>query len=156
KEYAQFLGPGFDKAIDHALADNGVAARPKTRSQEDVVNVTPPDLLIIDKIAAGAVPGQYPPDGDFRIRAPLSGGPPFGIIKNQFDGRASGGLAIARTVENYILHGLATQFRGLGFAQHPAHRVDNIGLPAAIGPHHANQLAGRGNNRRFDERLETG
>ena len=64
--------------------------------------------------------------------------------------------AIARTVEDHVLHRLAPQRRRLGFAEHPAHGVDHVRLAAAIGADNADELAGGGDAGRIDERLEAG
>jgi hypothetical protein len=41
-------------------------------------------------------------------------------------------------------------------SKHPAHRIDYIGLAAAVGADDANQLAGHGNMSGVYERLKTG
>ncbi|MNI72646.1 hypothetical protein D3C73_1286000 [compost metagenome] len=120
------------------------------------MDVATPNLLVIDEIAAGAVPGQDPAHGDFGVGAPLAGGAPFAVVEHHFHRGPGGGLAVARAVENDVLHGLATQFRGLGLAQHPADGVDDVRLSAAVRTHHADQLAGHGNHGGIDEGLEAG
>src|SRR6218665_2281066 len=40
--------------------------------------------------------------------------------------------------------------------QHPAHRVHDVGLAAAVGPDHAHQLPGQHEGGRFGKRLESG
>jgi len=155
QEHAQFVGPGLDDARDHALADDGVAARAQAGAQEDVMDVAATDLLVVDEIAAGAVAGQYPLDGDLAVLAPLPGRPALGIVEHQFDRGPRRRLAVDRAVEDHVLHGLAAQLGGLGFTQDPAHGIDDVGLSAAIGTHHADQLARHLDGRGVDERLET-
>ncbi len=156
EEHPQFFGARLDQAVDHALADDGVAAGAQARAQEDVVDVAAADLLVIDEVAAGAVAGQDAAHGDFGVAAPLAGGAPFAVVEHHFHRGPGGRLAVARAVEDDVLHGLAAQLRGLGLAQHPAHGVDDVRLAAAIGTHHAHQLAGHGNHGGIDERLEAG
>ena len=60
QEHPQFFGARLDQAVDHALADDGVAASAQAGAQEDVVDVAAADLLVVDEIAAGAVAGQHP------------------------------------------------------------------------------------------------
>ena len=134
QEHPQFFGARLDQAVDHALADDGVAASAQAGAQEDVVDVAAADLLVVDEIAAGAVAGQHPAHRDLGVGAPLAGGAPFAVVEHHFHGRARGRLTIARAVENDVLHGLATQFRGLGLAQHPAHGVDDVRLAATVSP----------------------
>ncbi len=47
EEDPQFLGLGLDEPRDHALLDDGVAARPQAGTQENIGNIPAP--------AAGAV-----------------------------------------------------------------------------------------------------
>ncbi len=156
QEHPQLFRARLDQAVDHALADDGVAAGAQAGAQEDVVNVAAADLLVIDEIAAGAVAGQHAAHRDFRVRAPLAGGAAFAVVEHHLHRSPRRGLAVAGTVENDVLHGLAAQFRGLGLAQHPAHGVDDVRFPAAIGTHHAHQLAGHGNHGGIDKGLEAG
>jgi hypothetical protein len=86
----------------------------------------------------------------------LATGPVVAVIENQLDAGAAGWLAAGRAIENHVLHGLATQLRCLGFAQHPAHGIHDVGLAAAVGPHHADQLAGQQEIGGLGKRLEPG
>lgn len=156
EEDPQLFRAGLDQAVDHALADDGVTARAQACAQEDVVDVAPPDLLVVDVVAAGAVARQHAAHGDFRIGAPLARGPPFGIVEYHLDRGAGSRLAVARAIEDDVLHRLAAQFGRLGFAQYPAHGVDDVRLAAAVGTHHAHQLAGHGDYGWIDEGLEAG
>ena len=156
QEHPQFLGARLDQAVDHALADDGVATRAQAGAQEDVVDVAAADLLVIDEVAAGAVARQHAAHRDLGVGAPLPGGAAFAVVEHHFDRRAGRRLAVARAVEDDVLHGLAAQLRGLGLAEHPTHRVDDVRFATAIGTHHAHQLAGHGNHGGIDEGLEAG
>src|SRR5690606_14824114 len=145
--YAQLFGFGLDQAIDHALADDGVSARAQTGAQEDIVDIFTADLLVIDVIAAGAIAGQDPSDGDFSVSAPLPDGTAVAVVKDQFNRRPRSRLSVTRAVKDHVLHGFAAQLRGARFTQHPAHGVDDIGFAAAIGADHAHHLAGHRNDR---------
>ena len=46
-------------------------------------------------------------------------------------------------VEDNVLHGLTTQLAGLALAQHPAHRIHDVGLAATVRAHHADHLPGQ-------------
>src|SRR5690606_21086372 len=134
QKHAQLFGLGFDQAVDHALPDDGVTPRPQARTQEDVVNITPTNSLIVQKVAAGPVPAQDTPYRDLGIGAPLPRGPPFRIIENQLNRCAARRFALRGAIENHVLHGLATQLGGFALAQHPAHRIDDVGFSTAVGP----------------------
>jgi len=156
QEHPQLFGLGLDQPVDHALADDGVAARPQAGAQEDVVDVAAADLLVVDVVAAGAVAREHAAHRDLGVGAPLARRASLAVVEHHLDRGARGRLAVARTVEDDVLHGLAAQLGGLGLAQHPAHRVDDVGLAAAVRPHHAHQLAGHGDDGGVDERFEAG
>ena len=73
---------------------------------------------------------------------------------HQFHAGAVGRLALAGAVEDDVLHGLATQLAGLALAQHPAHRIHDVGLAAAVGADHADQLARKLEGGGLSEGLE--
>ena len=155
QENPQFFRACFDNARNHALADDRVSARSKAGTHENILNIAPPHCLVIDVIGRGAVTRQRALDGDFGILAPLPGGLAQAVVEHQFDRRTSGWLAVQGAVENDVLHRFATQFRGFGFTQHPAHRIDDVGLAATVRPHDTNQLAGDLKIGRINERLES-
>jgi len=140
EEQAQLLGPAFDDAADGALADDGVGARPQARAQEHVLHVAPAHRLVVDVVAAGAVAREHALDGDLGELVPLPAGAVVVVVEDQLHAGAAGRLAARGAVEDHVLHGLAAQLAGLGLAQHPAHRVHDVGLAAAVWAHHAHQL----------------
>ena len=156
QEQAQLFRARFDDAADRALADDGVGAWPEARAQKHVLHVAPAHRLVVDVVAARAVARQHALDGNFCELRPLTARAVVGVVKDEFDGRARSGLARGGAVEDDVLHRLAAQFRRLGFAQHPAHCVHDVGLAAAVGPHHADQLAGQHEVGGFGEGLEAG
>ena len=156
EEDAQLLGLGLDDAGNHPLLDDRVGARAQARAEEQVVDVAAADGNVVDVVRRVAVARQHALDGDFRVLAPLAADAALAVVEMQFDRRAAHRLAFAGAVEDHVLHRLAAQRRCLRLAQHPAHGVDDIRLAAAVGPDDADQLAGRGDGGRVDERLEPG
>ena len=156
QKQAQLFGLGLDDPRDGALPDDRVGARPKTRAQKYVLHIPAAHRLVVDEVAAGAVAGQDAFDGDFAELAPLAAGAVVGVVKHQLHAAAAGGLAGGGAVKDNVLHGLATQLAGPALAQHPAHRVHDVGLAAAVGPDHPDQLAGQNKIGGLRERLETG
>ena len=154
EEHAQFLRLGLDDPADRALADDGVGARPQAGAEEHVLHVATTHRLVVDEVAAGAVAGQDALDGDLGELVPLAAGAGAGVVEHQLHAGPAGRLAVARAVEDHVLHGLAAQFAGLAFAQHPAHRVHDVGLAAAVGADHADQLPGQLEGRRIGKGLE--
>ena len=74
----------------------------------------------------------------------------------QLDAGAAHFLARAGALEDHILYRFAAQLRRLGFTEHPAHRVDDVGFAATVGADHPSQLAGKGNRSGVNEGFETG
>ncbi len=153
---AQLLGFGLDDARDHALLDYGVGASTQPGAEEYVGDVLAPHVLVVDVVTGIAVALQHALDGDFRIAGPLPVRLAQRIVEDQFDARARHRLALAGTVEDHVLHGLAAQRGSLGLAQHPAQRVDHVRLAAAVRPDHAHDLPRQRNVRGIDEGFETG
>jgi hypothetical protein len=156
QEQAQFLGLGLDDPADGALADDGVGARAQAGAQEHVLHVAAAHRLVVDVVAAGAVAGEHAAHGDLRELAPLAAGAVVGVVEHQLDAGTAGLLAAGGAVEDHVLHGLATQLGRARFAEHPAHRIHDVRFAAAVGSHHADQLAGQHEVGGFSEGLEAG
>ena len=156
QEQAQFFRAAFDDAADGALADDGVGARAQAGAQEHVLHVAAAHRLVVDVVAAGAVARQDALDRNFGKLVPLAAGPVALVVKHQFHAGAAGRFAVVGAVEDDVLHRLATQLAGLGLPQHPAHRVHDVGFAAAVGAHHADQLARQLKGGGFYKRLEPG
>ena len=143
QKQTQFFGLGFNDAADRALANDGVSAWTQTSAQEHILHITAAHRLVVDVVAAGAVAGQDPLDGDLGELAPLAARTVAGVVKHQFDTGAAGGFAAGGAIEDDVLHGLATQFAGTALTQHPSHGINDVGLATAVGADHAHQLTGQ-------------
>src|SRR5204863_3307151 len=143
EEQAQLLGLALDDAADRALADDGVGARPQAGAEEDVLHVAPAHRLVVDVVARRAVARQHALDRDLGKRVPLPAGARVFVAEHQLDAGAAGRLALARAVEDHVLHRLAAQLARLALAEHSAHGVDDVGFAAAVGPDDADALAGQ-------------
>ena len=153
---AQFFRFRLDQARDHALLDDGVGARADPGAEEQVGNVAPPHPHVVDGVGGVAAAVEHALDRNLGVLRPLPGGAPELVVERQLDRGARRRLAGARAVEDHVLHGFAAQMLGRRFAEHPAHRVDDVRLAAAVRPHHAGQLRGDGNDGGVDETLEPG
>ena len=156
EEDAQVVRARLDDAGDHALADDGVGARPEAGTEEEIGNVLAADLLVVDEVVRLALAGQRALDRKLGILRPLAKGATEQVVKNQFDRSARHRLAVRRAVEDDVHHRLAAQLRRLGLAQHPAYGIHDVGFAAAIGADDADQLPGQGNRSRIDKGFETG
>ena len=154
EEDAQFFGFRFNDARNHALLDDGVGARAQTGAEENIGDIAPPHVQIVDVIRRLAVALKHTLDRNFAVACPLAAGPAETVVEHQLDARAIRGLAVARAVEQHVLHGLAAQMFRRRFAKHPAHRVNDVRFAAAVGADHADQLAGHGNAGGIYKRLE--
>ena len=154
QKQAQLFGLGLDDAADGALTNDGVGARAQAGAQKHVLHVTAAHRLVVDVVAAGAVTREHALDSDFNKLAPLATGAVVGVVKHQLNTGAAGGLACGGAVEDHVLHRLATQLRGFGLAEHPAHRIHDVGFAATVGSDHTHQLAWQQKIGRFCERLE--
>jgi hypothetical protein len=156
EEQAQIVRLGLDDAGNHALTDDGVGAGAKAGAQEEVDHVAAPDVQVVDVVAGVAFPVEHALDGDFGVLAPLAGGLAHMVVEEQLDAGAADFLAGAGALEDHILDRLTAQFGGLGFAQHPAHRVDDVRFATAIGPDDARQLPRKEHRGGIDKGFETG
>ena len=156
EEAADLLRPRLDDARDHALLDDRVGARPEAGTEKQVDDVLAPDLGPVDEVARLATAVEHPLDRDLRVLGPLARRLALGVVEDQFDTGPRHRLAAGRTVEDDVLHRFAAQRRRPRLAQHPAYGVDDVRLAAAVGPDHADQLAGGVHRGRVDESLETG
>jgi hypothetical protein len=154
EEHPQVLGAGLDDPRDHPLADDRVGARAQPGAEEDVVDVLAAHHLVVDEVAGLALAGEHPLDREFGEAAPAAADAPEGVVEDEFDRGARCRLALGRAAEDHVLHRLAAQLRGARLAKHPAHRVHDVGLAAAVGADHAHQLARNLERGRVGEGLE--
>jgi hypothetical protein len=108
----------------------------------------------VDVVARLPVALQHAPHRKLGVLRPLAGSAALRVVEQQLYRCAGQRLAVHRAVENNVLHRVAAQRRGARLAEHPAHRVHDIRLAAAIGTDHADQLTGHMYRSWIDERLE--
>ena len=157
EEDAQLFGLRLDDARDHALLDDRVGARAEAGAEEDVGDVAPAHVQVVDVVGGVAVALQHALDRDLGVLRPLRRPPCRGCCRRSSSTLARPDrLAVAGAVEDHVLHGLAAQVLGGGFAQHPAHGVDDVGLAAAVGTDDAHESGRAADLGGVDEGLETG
>src|SRR5690606_33435312 len=133
QEYAQVFGARLDDARDHALPDDRVRTRPEPGAQEHVVNVAAAHRLVVDEVRRLPVARQHALDRELGVLRPAARNAPERVVEHQSDRRARGRLALGGAAEDDVLHRLAAQLGRLGFAEHPAHRIDDVRLAAPVG-----------------------
>ncbi len=148
-------GLGLDQGADLALADDRGAARARGRIREQQLHVARPELLVVgpeDRADAAADPARevelvdraQPRQGDLgRLDAQAD----LGQIERR-PGRGAG--------EDDVVHLAAAQAARRGLAHHPAERVDQIRLAAAIRPDDPGQARLDRQLARMHEGFETG
>src|SRR5690606_21934405 len=85
QEDSQLFGLGLDEAIDHALANDGIAPGAKPCSQKYVVNVPAADLLPVNVITAVAIASEHAAHRQLGIRSPLARNAALAIVEHQFN-----------------------------------------------------------------------
>ena len=154
--HAQVFGPRIDDLADHALLDDRVAARTKAGPQEQIGDVATAATPAVEVIVAGAVAADAALDRDLVEGGVLAGDGVVGIVEDQFDRRLRHRLARRRTGEDHVGQGIAAQAAGGAFAHHPAHRIDDVGLAAAVRADHTGHVGRQVQRGGIDEGLETG
>ena len=153
---AQFFRARFDDARNHALLNHGIAARAHAGAEEKVGDVAAAHGLVVDVVAGFALAGELALNRHFGVLPPCALQGAAVVVEHQLHGGAGGGAAGGGAVENHVLHAFAAQLLGRGFAQHPAHGVDDIAFAAAVGADHGHQLAGHADGGGVDKGFETG
>ena len=153
---AQVLRTRLDDLADHALLDDRVAARAQAGAEEQVGDVAAPALGAVEVIVAAAVAADRALDRYLVERGVLAGDGVVGVVEDQFHRGLRHRLAPGRAGKDHVGQRIAAQAAGRAFAHHPAHRIDDVGLAAAVGPDHAGHVGRQVQRRGIDERLETG
>ena len=153
---AQVFGPGLDDLRDHALLDDGVAARAKAGAQEQIGDVASPAARAIEVIVGLAIAADRTLDRYFGVAGVLAADRAFRVVENQLDRRLAHRLARRGTGKDHVGQAVAAQAAGRTLAHHPAHGVDDVGLAAAIRTDHAGHIGRQVQDRRVDEGFEAG
>ncbi len=154
--HAQVFRARLDDLADHALLDDRVAARAQAGTQEQVGDVATPALGAVEVIAAAAVAADLTLDRDLVERGVLAGNGVVGVVEDQLHGGLRHRLARRGAGEDHVGQRIAAQAAGRAFAHHPAHRVDDVRLAAAVRTDDAGHVGRQVQRGRIDEGLEAG
>src|SRR5256885_10640812 len=155
-EGAHVLAPGGDDARDHALLDDGVAARAKPRAEEQVGDVLAPATHAIDEVRRGVVTRHLALERDLAVAGVGAADLAVRVVEQQFHGSRADRLARGRAVEHHVRHVVAAQMLGGQFAHHPAYGVDDVRLAAAVRADDTGEITREADLCGIDEGLEAG
>src|SRR5690606_36399777 len=117
-----------------------------------VEDITQASGLAIQLVVAATLAEDDAAALDFPLR---QGEPPLLVREGETDLRAVHGTALRRAVEDRRLHLGAADRRRLLLAQHPADRVADVRLAAAVRPHDRRDAIVEAQLRAIRERLES-
>ena len=164
-EEAQLFGLGADQRLDAALLDDGVGLASETRPQEQLGDVTQAARDAVHEIlglsGSEVAPGHHDL-GRTRRSERMTGflqqrelieGKSVGLEDDRHLRHAERRMAVVAS-EDDVLHALAAQALGALFAEHPANRVDDVGLAAAVRSDHPVTREGNRNKVRSRKDLK--
>ncbi len=130
---APVLGTGVEHCVDLALADDDVLLAADARVGQELLHVEEPTRHAVDRVLAVTRAEQRAGDRDLgEIDREDAGG----VVDRERDLRAAERRALGRPREDDVVHLLGADRRRRLGAEHPADRVDDVGLAAAVGPDH--------------------
>src|SRR5206468_4730486 len=129
--------------------DRGVRA--ETGAAEQVLDLPEPYRRTIQHVFALTGTRQATRDHDFLIRDREAA---VGVIEDQRHFRDIGGPPAGGSLEDHVFHFSPAQQAGRLLAEHPAHRVGDVRLAAAVRPHDGGHALLEGQLHRSGERLE--
>ena len=136
----QILRTGLDEPRDRALLDNGVATRAQPRAQKDIGDIALTAARPVEVVVRLGVAGDLALDGDLAVGGVRAADAAVTVIEDELDRRLADRLARRRAIKDHVRHGLAAQVLRRALAHDPAHRVDDVGLAAAVGPDHGDHF----------------
>jgi hypothetical protein len=150
----QVVGLGLDQARNHPLLNDRVAARTESGAEEQLGDVLATALRAVDEIGGRAVPSDLAPEGHLGVARIGSADGAVAVVEYQLDRGRADRLPTAGAIENDVAHGIAAEVLRGDLAHHPADRIDDVGLAAAVRPDYAGEVAGKVHRRGVHERLE--
>ena len=144
---------------DAALLDNGVVFGAEAGSEKDILDVAKPAELAVDQVLALPRPEKLARDGQLggpavgrAVHAVCPVGPvgrhsrlglemSLGVQEGEAHRRHARRFAVARPVEDHVLHAAAPQRLRRALTQHPTDRVADVRLAAAVGAYDGRDAA---------------
>ena len=127
------LGATTEDEIDLSLLNEAVGPGTHARVEEQILDILEAGLPAIDAVLAPRVPIE--PAGDAHL-ADRSGQGGIWHLQDQLHLSQAHGSPLGGAAKDHVGHLRAPEHGGPLLAQHPGQAVRNIGLAAAIRPHH--------------------
>ena len=150
-EHAHVIGLRLDDARDHALLDDGVAARAEAGAEEQLRDVLAAAARAVEEIVRRAVARDLALERHLGVFGIRTGDLAVAVVEHQFDGGGADRLARRRAVEDHVGHRVAAQVLGRQLAHDPAHGVDDVRLAAAVRADDTGEIARKSDRRRVGE-----
>lgn len=150
-ERPPLLGPRLQDRVELALADEHVQLAADAGVREELLDVEQAAAAAVDLVLARAGAEHAPGDRHLGVG---DGERAVGVVDGQRDLGAAQRGAPRGAGEDDVLHLAAAQRLGPLLAEHPADRVDHVGLARPVGPDHARDARLEAQRRRGREGLE--
>ena len=134
EELAPFLRLAGEDPVDLTLADDRIAFLPDACVIENFVDIPESDRRVVDQVLALSGAVETPRHRDLLI---IHIKTVIRIVEGDRNGSEALGLPGLGTGEDHVLHAAAAQLLRALLAQHPAHRVGDIGFARTVRPHDA-------------------
>ena len=148
------FGLGVDQFRNLALTHQRGRCRTRGRIGEQHLNVTGTHIFAVGLIGGAHIAGDAADDFQLVLIVEPCGRKAIRVVDGQRDfgkvtGRAAGG-----TGKDHVFHAAATHRGRAVFAHHPAQRLKQVGLAAAVRTHDTGQPFGNDQIRRINEAFE--
>ncbi len=150
-ETAQFLRVLVEDLVDHRQLDHGVGGVAHAAFPEQVAQILEADRGAVDEVLADAVARDAALDRDLVV---LDRDAAILVREGQAHLRQRDRLPPGGALEDDVFHPAAAQLLGGLFAQHPADRVDDVRLAAAVRAENRRDALVEIEDRTIRERLE--
>ena len=134
EDHAPVLGPRRHQLRDVPLLDDRVAARADARVEEEVADVAQAARRLVDQVLALARAVEASPDLDLAEAGVGLRCPAVGVVEREDDLGHRDGSALLGAGEDQVFHRATAQVARVLLAHHPAQRVDDVRLAAAVRP----------------------
>ena len=151
KDIAALIGFCTDDLRDSALSDDRVTVSSETGIHKEFIDILEADISAVDEIFAVAAAVEFSSDGDLILRFRESA---VAVVNGQRDGGKSHLLARFGAGEDDILHAFSAQLLGRLLTEHPAHRITDIALAAAVRTDNRSQTLVKGQSNFIGKRFE--